>query len=130
MTILGHGNEAETPTLDYRDQERPHRRVEVNHTLIVLPLSRADTVPHHRIGSLLPMVSPVEKKREREIPRQISSSPRIVGHFLGYPIWSCLLGITGESVQFDHWESDCDGGGGRTCSNQCSDLGRLSSYSH
>lgn len=50
-------------------------------------------------------------------PGWTSSSPssptHIVGGLLGVPLQSCLMGIKGQSAELDHWESDCDRGGGR-----------------
>ena len=48
------------------------------------------------------------------------------------PLWSRHTAITGGSSGLDHWESNSDGVGGSRegLNNQCSDLGRLSSYLH
>ena len=73
-------------------------------------------------GSPEPVVPPVGKGS----PGWTSSSPSLVRCLLGVPLQSRLME---ESVELDPWESDCGREGGGACSNEHSDLGRLSSYS-
>ena len=111
-------------TLYHRDQDRSHQEGKrSNPTLTTLPLPQAGEAPHGEV-SPEPMVPPEAK----ESPGWTSSFPIVVAHFLGVPLLSCLRGIAGESVELDHWESDCDGEGRRACRNQDLDFGRPSSY--
>lgn len=84
--------------------------------LTTLPFPQA--LPHHEVSfeSTVPSVG-------KESSGQTISPPRVVGHLLGVPFWSCLIGIMEECWEPDHWGSGCDGEGGKGFNNQCTDLG-------
>lgn len=92
-----HGGEAEAPPVPQRPS-RPYKWVMTSvYTLTTLPLPLTGTAPHRAVARE-PMVPPEGKGS----PVWTSSSPSVLGVLLR----SCLRGITGESVELDHWKSD------------------------
>lgn len=93
-----HGGEAEAPPVPQRD---PADHISglwwVSTRWPHCPLPLTGTAPHRAVARE-PMVPPGEKGAQCGHP----SSPSVLGVLLR----SCLRGITGESVELDHWKSD------------------------
>lgn len=99
------------------------RRREAAYMFTAFPLPKASVAPSGESPLSLWFLQ-WEKRTEGGQP--VPSS--IVRAFARAPILILHHEIAGQSAGLNHWESDCEREGARTCNNQHTDLGRPSSH--